>query len=269
MTAQNRRSFNQQLAAASMVSMSGVPPLFLTQALADQKSSKADRTKQPILVMVQMGGGNDGLNTVVPYQHDTYLKARPALKVGSGAALKISGSDLGLHPQLAELHRLYNQGLVGIVQGVGYPNPDRSHFRSMDIWHSANPAGKRFDEGWLGKALKQQLASNTGSQAMPAISLGTEKFPLMLNTSGLPIPNIQNANEYRLDLGVSGSAKTEQADRVRKLSQVANAKVATPAAKDLEFLRSTTTLALDSSTRLEALAGTHPAIIPTADLLSN
>ena len=103
-----------------------------------------------ILVVLQMAGGNDGLNTVVPFANDHYLKARPRIAVPAKAVLKIN-DELGLHPSLAGFRALYNAGQLGIIQGVGYPNPNRSHFRSTEIWQTATDSEKFDTTGWLGR----------------------------------------------------------------------------------------------------------------------
>ncbi|HYE62782.1 MAG TPA: DUF1501 domain-containing protein [Phycisphaerales bacterium] len=103
-----------------------------------------------ILVVVQLSGGNDGLNTVVPFGMPEYYRARAGIGIQERDALKLSGGDgIGLHPALAPMKELYDNGLAAVIQGVGYPNPNRSHFKSMDIWHTAdvNATG----EGWLGR----------------------------------------------------------------------------------------------------------------------
>ncbi len=103
-----------------------------------------------ILVVVQLSGGNDGLNTVVPFGDPAYHKARPAIAIKENEVLKLSGTDgIGLHPQLTGMRDLYDDGLLSIVQGVGYPNPNRSHFKSMDIWHTADVTAT--GDGWLGR----------------------------------------------------------------------------------------------------------------------
>jgi uncharacterized protein (DUF1501 family) len=103
-----------------------------------------------ILVVIQLSGGNDGLNTVIPYGMDAYYKARPGIGVQSAQVLKLKDSDgIGLHPQMTALKELYDSGLAAIVQGVGYPNPNRSHFKSMDIWHTADTSAT--GDGWLGR----------------------------------------------------------------------------------------------------------------------
>ncbi|MFO0083238.1 MAG: DUF1501 domain-containing protein [Phycisphaerales bacterium] len=102
-----------------------------------------------VFVVIQLSGGNDGLNTVVPFGDQAYYRARPGIGVRADRVIKLSKAEEGLHPSLAPLADLYNEGLLGIVQGVGYPNPNRSHFKSMDIWHTAETSGT--GEGWLGK----------------------------------------------------------------------------------------------------------------------
>ncbi|MCC6676737.1 MAG: DUF1501 domain-containing protein [Phycisphaerales bacterium] len=103
-----------------------------------------------VLVVVQLSGGNDGLNTVVPYGYGEYYKARPGIGIPADQILKLSGSDgVGLHPQMTGLKALHDDGLLTVVQGVGYPNPNRSHFKSMDIWHTADTTAT--GDGWLGR----------------------------------------------------------------------------------------------------------------------
>lgn len=103
------------------------------------------------LVVIQLAGGNDGLNTVIPYTNDLYYNARPKLAIKSGV-IKLNDS-LALHPSLAPLRPLYDQGELCIVNNVGYPDPVRSHFRSMDIWQTAGDAQSKLQTGWLGRYL--------------------------------------------------------------------------------------------------------------------
>ncbi len=105
-----------------------------------------------IVVVVQLSGGNDGLNTVVPYRNDIYYRERPTIAIKADKVLTLT-DELGLNPALAALRPLYDQGLMAIVNNVGYPNPDRSHFRSMDIWQSASASDQYVSTGWLGRWL--------------------------------------------------------------------------------------------------------------------
>ena len=104
------------------------------------------------LVMIQLGGGNDGLNTVVPYRNDLYYQARPRIAISASEVLPVS-DDLGFHPALKGLRKLYDAGHLSVVNNVGYPNPNRSHFRSMDIWHTAANSNEYLTSGWLGRYL--------------------------------------------------------------------------------------------------------------------
>lgn len=105
-----------------------------------------------ILVVVQLSGGNDGLNTIIPYRNDVYYQSRPSLAIAQQEVLPVS-DDLGFNPSLQSLRELYDEGLVSIINSVGYPNPDRSHFRSMDIWHTGSPSDTYWSTGWLGRYL--------------------------------------------------------------------------------------------------------------------
>ncbi len=104
-----------------------------------------------ILLVVQLGGGNDGLNTVVPVGYDEYHRLRPGIHITPQQVISLDRrhADIGLHPALEGLKELYDQGLMSLVQGIGYPNPNRSHFKSMDIWHTADTSGT--GDGWLGR----------------------------------------------------------------------------------------------------------------------
>jgi uncharacterized protein (DUF1501 family) len=108
-----------------------------------------------VVVIIQLSGGNDGLNTVIPVRNDIYYKQRPRLGIKKEMALSIS-DEAGLHPSLTAFRELNDNGHLGIVNCVGYPNPDRSHFRSMDIWHSASGSREYLDTGWLGRYLDAQ-----------------------------------------------------------------------------------------------------------------
>ncbi|HJT74825.1 MAG TPA: DUF1501 domain-containing protein, partial [Chitinophaga sp.] len=108
-----------------------------------------------VLVVVQLSGGNDGLNTVIPYRNDIYYRSRPTLGIARENALSLT-DDTGLHPALTGFKSLYDEGAMGILQNVGYPNPDRSHFRSMDIWQSASGSSETWTDGWIGRYLDEQ-----------------------------------------------------------------------------------------------------------------
>lgn len=108
-----------------------------------------------VVVVLQFSGGNDGLNTVIPVRNDIYYRERPKLGITKDAALRLT-DEAGLNPALTAVKTLYDEGNVGILNGVGYPNPDRSHFRSMDIWQSASNSSDYVNTGWIGRYLDAQ-----------------------------------------------------------------------------------------------------------------
>lgn len=108
-----------------------------------------------IVVILQLSGGNDGLNTVIPVRNDLYYKARPRLGITRDKALTLT-DEVGLHPALTAFKGFYDDGSLGILNNVGYPNPDRSHFRSMDIWHTASQSNEYWNHGWVGRYLDAQ-----------------------------------------------------------------------------------------------------------------
>ena len=110
-----------------------------------------------VLVVLQLSGGNDGLNTVIPVRNDIYFRARPRLGIEKEKSLLIT-DEVGLHPALGGLKELYDDGSLGILNAVGYPNPDRSHFRSMDIWQTGSNSNEFISTGWLGRYLDAQCS---------------------------------------------------------------------------------------------------------------
>lgn len=143
----NRRKFVQ---AGTLASAALMLPKFLKAF--ERKKLDADHR---ILVVVQLSGGNDGLNTVIPYRNDIYYKVRPLLGIKRPQALALT-DELGLHPALGGLKSLYDDGSLGVLNSVGYPNPDRSHFRSMDIWQTASGSDELLTTGWIGRYLDAQ-----------------------------------------------------------------------------------------------------------------
>lgn len=142
----SRRQFVKHSSLATAGTM--LLPMFLNGF--DQNSIQNNKNRK--LVVVQFSGGNDGLNAVVPYTNDIYYKKRPTIAVPSSKILKATDS-LGFNPKLKVLRNLYDSGDVCIINNIGYPNPDRSHFRSMDIWHTASASDEFLSTGWLGRYL--------------------------------------------------------------------------------------------------------------------
>ncbi len=156
-----RRTFLQQSAVATLGG------LLMPQLLKAFEHS-GTLGEGNILVVLQLSGGNDGLNTIIPYENNLYYQARPRLAIAPNKVLPLAQGQ-GLHPALAPLQKLYEQGFLSILNSVGYPEPDRSHFRSMDIWHSASPAQEHWQSGWLGRYL--DLSCEKGCKAHGAIEL--------------------------------------------------------------------------------------------------
>ena len=146
---QSRRNFlkNSALASASLF----IPYFLKAIANRDLKVLK-EASGNKKLVIIQLSGGNDGLNTIVPYRNDVYYSMRPTLAVPASSVLQLN-NELGLNPVMESLADLYNNGEFCIINNVGYPNPDRSHFRSMDIWQTASSSNEYLTTGWIGRYL--------------------------------------------------------------------------------------------------------------------
>ncbi len=147
MISTSRRNFLRQSSLATVGSM--LIPSFLK---AYELNANPLATDDKILVIIQLSGGNDGLNTVVPYYNDIYYQSRPSLAIPKDKVLKIN-DELGFNPAMQKFRELYDEGMVSIINSVGYPNPDRSHFRSMDIWQTGSAADQYLQTGWLGRYL--------------------------------------------------------------------------------------------------------------------
>lgn len=150
-----RREFLRTTVIGS--ALSWTVPAFLADTFSALQSQAADSATQiatgkdsTILVVLQMAGGNDGINTVIPYSNDFYHKARPRLAQTAEKVLKLNG-EIAFHPAMAGFKNLYDSGNLALVQGVGYPNPNRSHFRSTEIWQTASDSEKVEKYGWLGR----------------------------------------------------------------------------------------------------------------------
>src|SRR5439155_5091816 len=144
-----RRDF---LRSSGLVACGLTVPQFLSRTARAAPRAGKPGAKDTILVVVQLTGGNDGLNTVIPFTDPEYAKYRPTIKIAANDVKKVTDS-IGLHPALDGLAKLLDEQALCVVQGVGYPNPSQSHFRSMDIWQAASTADK-LTEGWIGRALK-------------------------------------------------------------------------------------------------------------------
>src|SRR5262245_8384423 len=198
-----RRQFlTRTLQGSSLVALGAVVPQFVAKT-----AQAAPAGKDNILVVLEMTGGNDGLNTVIPYADDLYHKARPTLRQTKNVVIRLD-DHVGLHRGMQGFKPLLEQGHLAVVQGVGYPNPERSHFEAMDIWQSADPKGHT-PTGWLGRAALG-IPDNGG---VPIMHLGPGKQPLAVaGGPGGGAVSINDQNSFRLDMG-HGDAKRQQARR--------------------------------------------------------
>ena len=162
--------------------------------------------KDPILVVLQMSGAFDALNTVIPYNDPLYPDYRPVLKVDPEQVLDIDG-NVGFHPSMSPLKELYDEGKVAVIQGIGYPNPNRSHFRSMDIWHTAEPE-KMVTEGWLGKAIRDLDPHK--ENVLTAVNFG-RGLPRALAAPGVSVASVGDLTNYGVLTGLDGDDQRMEA----------------------------------------------------------
>jgi uncharacterized protein (DUF1501 family) len=186
-----RRDFIKQTGAGTALLASGITlPTFLSRTAGAMRPERDAR----VLVVIQLTGGNDGLNTVIPFENDAYHRARPTLRVPAQRVLRLD-DDLGLHPVMTGMKRLYDEGLVNVVNNIGYPNPDRSHFRSMDIWHTASTAPEDANLGWLGRVVDEVTV---GHDVPAALHLDEGALPLALRTARVTVPSVRTIDSFRL-----------------------------------------------------------------------
>jgi uncharacterized protein (DUF1501 family) len=162
-----RRDFFRNAAVYS--ALGGIAPQFLTRTVEASRNTIAGFENDRVLVVVQMSGGNDGLNMLVPHSDDAYYRLRPRLGLKKESLIKVN-DDLAFSDTCAGLKGLYDDGLLSVVQGIGYPNPDRSHFRSMEIWHTASDSNAFESRGWIGRYFDHACDGAARPQAGVSIS---------------------------------------------------------------------------------------------------
>jgi len=227
-----RRDFLRVAAGASTLISLGpaVPDVLVRAAITAPPQSDRDT----VFVAIQLTGGNDGLNTVVPYADDEYARNRPTLRLPTGQLHKID-SRLGFHPRMGAFLRLYEDGCLSIVQGVGHPNPDQSHERALRIWHTADPQRPERQTGWLGRVA--DLAWNPAAADAAAVLVGPIDRPFALNAENVVVPcvrSMENPAVCSVPVGTSGITDNTL----------------------LDFLRRSTRRACDQSARIEAVVKT-------------
>ena len=236
----NRRNFMKNASAG--FALGG----FMTQAygraeaigpLAATALSETDR----ILVIVRLDGGNDGLNTLVNVEHDAYYQARPTLAIPKDQALRLTDQQ-GLHPELTGFKELFDEGLMSAVQGVGYPNPNRSHFRSTDIWMTASDSNEFITHGWLGRYLETQLPDPSFIPEHPlAIDIGPVLSLSLLGKNGATGMALRNPKQF-FWLVDQGNKNLD------------DNKIPTPAGFELDFIRKVNFESLQYSVQIREAA---------------
>ena len=208
MNASRREMLKVGFGGLSVVTIGASMPMFVSKfAMADAPPASAALSNDNILVVVQLSGGNDGLNTVIPITNDDYYKVRPVLGL-KGEKLHKLNDDLSLNAGMTAFKQLFDDGKLAIINGCGYPEPNRSHFESMAIWHTASLSGGAHG-GWLGHYLDHALRG-TASQ-IGAVNIGPE-LPQALVNDGPPVPSIQSIYDFQVktDGSTNFDAKLEE-----------------------------------------------------------
>ena len=262
-----------------VVCLGGSVPLFVPRFALAEQAGGTPVGNDNILVVVQLSGGNDGLNCVVPTRDDLYFKARPQLALRE----KLHGlsDDYALNPGMGGFKSLWDEGQLSVVHACGYPKPNRSHFESMAIWHTADPAGLRDGTGWLGHTLDHLRRGTTADNAAGSGDHGTDdhghdpahdpadenpllgvnigdELPQALVTPGAPVPSIRTVGDFqfRTDDGTRFDSDLEM-EIVRELNRPeAFAADPNPAAR---FLARQTVAALASADQVKRLTGGYTA----------
>jgi len=216
-----RQLLARTLQGSSLVALNAMVPGFVART-----AHAAAAGKDSVLVVLEMTGGNDGLNTVIPYADDLYHKARPTLRQTKEEVIRLD-DHVGLNSAMRGFRSMWDAGHLAVVQGVGYPNPQRSHFESMDIWHSADPKGL-VKTGWLGRA-----AAETENRAggVPILQLGGSRLPLVVaGAPGGGAVSVSDQSSFRLEFG---GGKIAQQQARRRLIEGLAAPSGQPRADDL------------------------------------
>jgi uncharacterized protein (DUF1501 family) len=270
LTLKTRREFLRTTMVGG--ALSWTVPAFLANTFWALETEAADSATQVssgrdsnILVILQMAGGNDGLNTLVPFSDDHYQRARPRLGLSGKEVLKIN-EDLGFHQNLAGLKALYDEGQLAVVQGVGYPNPNRSHFRSTEIWQTAVDSDKVAQHGWLGRYFDNTC---TGCDPTVAVNIGRQMPQAFAakHPTGVSLDSPQNYRFISPEKSRPGEMDAAE-ESFRKLNQASDemaenaggsvGAIHGPAfhtGSALDFLERTALDAQISSDRIRAIAG--------------
>jgi uncharacterized protein (DUF1501 family) len=223
-------------------------PAFLARSAAALAAEPARATDGRVLVVLELSGGNDGLNTVIPYRDDDYKKHRPKLSLAAAQGLHKIDDRVALHPGLGGFAKLLQDQQLAVVQSVGYPNPNRSHFESMAIWHSARPNPTGETPGWLARCLDERFGGPRLDT--PALHISSASLPQALAGGGRHVPSLVNLEQFRRRLGVpeeAGAAEQRAAlDRVARQERGGDGSL-------LQFVERSTVITYASSARLEEM----------------
>ncbi|MEZ4736865.1 MAG: DUF1501 domain-containing protein [Caldilineaceae bacterium] len=167
--------------------------------------------KDPVLVIVQLSGGNDFMNTIIPYTHGIYYDSRPVVGLKPEEVLPLHDT-LAWNPHTAPLKAMYDAGNVAIVQGIGYPDSNRSHFRAMDIWHTCEPL-KIGTEGWVGRVIRE--LDPRGQNVLTGVSVG-KGLPRAMAVAGVPVTSFDNLDTYGLLTGIADEHQRSEALEIFK-----------------------------------------------------
>jgi len=212
--------------------------------------------KDPVLVVLQLSGGNDYLNTVIPYTDPQYRDNRHGVGIPDGEILHIDG-DVGLHPSMGVIRDLYNQGDVAIIHGIGYPDSIRSHFRSMDIWHTCEP-DKMGTEGWLGLAARD--IDPNKQNVVTTVSFGPSMFRAVA-VAGVPVAAVDDLESYGL---LTGIANEQRRDKIlNRFTQMYSPAVGTGLV--MEYLGETGLEAMKGADILKVAPGMYSSSVEYAD----
>ena len=210
----------------------------------------------PILVVVQLTGGNDYMNTVIPYQNPVYYDSRKTVSIPQEEVLPIS-DELAFNPALTALKDLYDEGKVAVINGIGYPGPNRSHFRSMDIWHTCEPE-KVGNEGWLGRAIRD--LDPPAENVLTGVHFA-RWLPRSLALTGVPAASVAVLETYGVLTGISG--EQERAQALDLFSRMYSPIVG--AGPVMDYLGSTGLDALKGADILKTVPGQYQSTVEYAD----
>jgi uncharacterized protein (DUF1501 family) len=249
----NRRELLRRgLGPAALLACGGTAPEFLARSARAAAARGAGAAGGRVLVVLELTGGNDGLNTVVPYRDDAYRKHRRRLAVPAASVLKID-DRIGFHPALRGLAELLDAGQLAVVQSVGYPNPSRSHFRSLAAWQAARPGAGPEAPGWLNRYLGRRGWAPGGDP--PALHVGDPELPQALAGGGADVPCLPDRESLRPRLGLpSGRAADEQRAALESAAGAAR-EGANP---ELQFVRRSALAAFARGARLEEVLRAGP-----------